>query len=140
MILLDTNVISELVRPAPHPAVLAYVRALAPETAFTAAICEAEISYGLQRLPAGQKREDLASRLATLFASGFQNQVLSFDSLCASHYGAIRAAREAVGRPITVEDAMIAATARAHGATVATRNVDDFEGCGTKVVNPWCAN
>jgi len=139
MILLDTNVISELVRPAPDPAVLAYVRALAPETAFTAAVCEAEINYGLARLPAGRRREDLAARIATLFASGFQNQILPFDSLCASHYGAIRSAREAAGRPITVEDAMIAATACAHGATVATRNVDDFQGCGAEVVDPWLA-
>ncbi len=137
MILLDTHVISELVRPAPHPAVLAYVRALAPETAFTAAICEAEISYGLARLPTGQRRDDLASRLATLFASGFGKQILPFDSLCASHYGAIRAAREAAGRSITVEDAMIAATARAYGAKVATRNVDDFRGCGAGIVDPW---
>ena len=134
MILLDTNVISELVRPSPAPAVLAYVRALVPETAFTAAICEAEICYGVLRL---RRREDLASRIATLFSSGFNNQVLPFDSLCASHYGAIRSAREAAGRPITVEDAMIAATARAHGATVATRNVDDFQGCGTEIVDPW---
>ncbi len=137
MILLDTNVISELVRPAPDPAVLAYVRALAPEIAFTAAVCEAEISYGLARLPVGKRREDLATRIATLFASGFHNQVLAFDSLCARHYGAIRSAREAAGRPITVEDAMVAAIARAHGATVATRNVDDFQGCGADVVDPW---
>ena len=137
MILLDTNVISELVRPAPDPAVLAYVRALAPETAFTAAVCEAEITYGLARLPAGRRREDLATRITALFASGFQNQVLPFDRMCASHYGAIRSAREAAGRPITVEDAMIAATARAHGATVATRNVEDFQGCGADIVDPW---
>ena len=137
MILLDTNVISKLVRPSPNPSVLAYLRALAPETTFTAAICEAEIIYGLARLPTGRRREDLATRIAALFAAGFQNQVLPFDRLCASHYGAIRSAREAAGRPITVEDAMIAATACAHGAAVATRNVDDFEGCGAKMVNPW---
>ncbi len=137
MILLDTNVISELVRPSPNLSVLAYVRALAPETTFTAAVCEAEIIYGLERLPNGRRREDLATRIAALFAAGFHNQVLPFDSLCASHYGAIRSARDAVGRPITVEDAMIVATARAHGATVATRNVNDFEGCGTTIVDPW---
>ncbi len=139
MILLDSHVISELIEPAPDPSVLAYVRAVAPETAFTAAICEAEMCYGQARLPAGQRRADLASRIGTLFASGFPNQALPFDSLCASHYGAIRAAREAAGRPITVEDAMIAATARAHGATVATRNVDDFQGCGAAIVDPWRA-
>jgi predicted nucleic acid-binding protein len=137
VILLDTNVISALVRPSPDRAVLAYIRALAPETAFTAAVCEAELRYGLARLPAGRRRENLATRLTTLFASGFQNQVLPFDSLCARHYGVIRAGREAAGRPITVEDAMIAATARAHGASVATRNVNDFQACGTEIVNPW---
>jgi predicted nucleic acid-binding protein len=137
--LLDSHVIAELIKPAPDRSVLAYVGALAPETGFTAAICEAEICFGLARLPAGQRRADLASRIGTWFASGFPNQVLPFGSLCASHYGAIRAAREAAGSPIAVEDAMIAATAHAHGHTVATRNVDDFQGCGAAIVDPWRA-
>lgn len=137
MILLDTNVISELVRPVPDANVEAYVRAAAPEMTFTTAICLAEIRYGLARMPSGRKRDDLASRINRLFASGFQEQVLPFDSACGAFYGEIRAAREAAGQPVTVEDAMIAAIARAHGATLATRNVGDFANCGIDVVNPW---
>lgn len=137
MILLDTNVISELVRPVPDTGVEAYVRAAAPEVTFTTAICLAEIRYGLARMPSGRRRDDLASRIDRLFASGFQGQVLPFDAACAAPYGEIRAAREAAGKPVTVEDAMIAAIARTHGATLATRNVTDFANCGINVANPW---
>ncbi len=137
MILLDTNVISELVRQAPNPAVLAYLRTLAPSVVFTAAICEAEIHYGLARMPAGRKRDQLTARIDALFATGFPEQVVPFDGACAALYGEIRAGREAAGKPITVEDAMIAATARAHGAALATRNVGDFADCGAMVVDPW---
>lgn len=137
MVLLDTNVISELVRQAPDPAVLAYVRSLAPDAIFTAAVCEAEIRYGLARLPAGRRRDDLTARSNVLVADGFQDRVLPFDSACAALYGEIRASREAAGRPIEVEDAMIAATTRAYGAALATRNGGDFIGCGTTLIDPW---
>jgi toxin FitB len=138
VILLDTNVISELMKVEPTPAVSAYVRGLAPETVFTASICEAEIRHGLARMPKGRKRDDLIARTATFFEVGFPHQVLRFDRVCAALYGEIRHAREAVGKPITVEDAMIAATARAYGVeAIATRNVRDFEGCGVALVDPW---
>lgn len=139
MILLDTNVISELVRQAPDPAVVAYLRTLAPDGVFTAAICEAESRYGLARMPAGHGRDQLVARIDDLFASGFQEQVVPFDGACAAIYGEIRASREAAGKPIAVEDAMVAATARAHGAALATRNIGDFVECGTIIVNPWDA-
>ena len=128
MILLDTNVISELVRQIPNPAVLTYLRTLAPDVVFTAAICEAEIRHGLARMPAGRKRDELAARIDALFTTGFQEQVMPFDGACAALYGEIRASREAAGKPISVEDAMIAATARAYGAALATRNTADFSG------------
>ena len=137
MILLDTNVISELVRPSPDAAVETFLRHQPPETVFTSAVCEAEIRYGLARLPAGRRRDDLAKRIAVFLASGFPNQILPFDSGCAALYGEIRASREAAGKPIAVEDGMIAATARSRGAIVATRNVADFEACGVAIVNPW---
>ena len=95
MILLDTNVISELVKPAPDPAVTAYVNSLPPETVFTAAICVAEIRYGLARMPAGQRRDGLIMRMTTFLALGFQDQILPFDHVCAALYGEIRHAREA---------------------------------------------
>ena len=137
MILLDTNVISELLRPSPEPAVVRFVATQAPESLFTAAICEAEIHYGLARLPAGRRRDDLETRVATFLATGFAARILRFDSACAALYGKIRARREAAGRPISVEDAMIAATARAYGAIIATRNLTDFRECDVDLVNPW---
>lgn len=141
MILLDTNVISELVKAEPASAVLAYVGSLSPETLFTAAICEAEIRYGLARMPPGRKRDDLIGRIDIFFDIGFQDQILPFDRFCAALYGEIRSTREAVGKPIEVEDAMIAATARAYGAeAIATRNLKDFADCGVNIINPWAGS
>ena len=138
MILLDTNVISELVRPAPDQAVTAYVDRLAAESVFTAAVCVAEIRYGLARMPPGARRDDLATRIAAFLASGFPEQILPFDAPCAALYGEIRHQREAAGRPITVEDAMIAATGRAYGVqAIATRNTKDFLECGVPLIDPW---
>ncbi len=139
MILLDTNVISELVKPSPDPAVAAFLRRAVPETVFAAAVCEAEIHYGLARLPAGRRRNDLIDRVTAFFTQAFRDRTLTFDSASAAIYGELRAAREAAGKPILVEDAMIAATARAYGAVVVTRNVADFVGCGVEIVNPWTA-
>jgi predicted nucleic acid-binding protein len=138
MILLDTNVISELVKAAPNRAVIAYVAGLAPEAVFTAAVCEAEIRYGLARMADGRKREQLTTRMAEFFDTGFADQVLQFDRACAAVYGEIRYGREAAGKPITVEDAMIAATARAYGVrAIATRNTKDFADCGVTLIDPW---
>jgi predicted nucleic acid-binding protein len=134
MILLDTDVISELIKAEPHQAVLDYVGSLAPDMIFTAAVCEAEIRYGLARMPPGRKRDDLTARITTFFEAGFENQVLPF----ALFYGEIRNAREASGKPVTIEDAMIAATARAYGVPmIATRNTKDFSNCGVTLINPW---
>jgi hypothetical protein len=136
--LLDTNVISELVRAVPEARVLAYVGNLAPETVFTAAVCLAEIRYGLARLPGGRRRDDLMARITMFFDAGFPEQILPFDALCATFYGEIRQGREAAGRPIAVEDAMIAATARAYGVqAIATRNTKDFLDCGVRLIDPW---
>lgn len=138
MIVLDTNIISELVRVTPNPAVLDYVRGLAPETVFTASVCEAEIRYGVARMPAGRRRDELIKRIAIFLDAGFRDQILPFDRPCAAIYGEIRAAREASGRRISVEDAMIAATARAYGAeAIATRDLEDFADCGVSLVDPW---
>jgi predicted nucleic acid-binding protein len=140
MILVDTNVISELMKAAPNPAVVAYLDGLAPDAVFTAAICEAEIRYGLARMPRGRRRDELIARVVTFFETGFPDQVLRFDRACAALYGDIRHVREAAGKPIAVEDAMIAATARAYGMQViATRNTRDFLDCGVTLINPWSA-
>ena len=137
MILIDTNVISELVRPRPGRAVEVFLLERPQNELFTAAVCVAEVHYGLARIAAGRRRDELATRITAFLAGGFEGRVLPFDAACATLYGTIRAEREARGKPIEVEDAMIAATARAHGATLATRNVTDFEKCGIVVVNPW---
>jgi toxin FitB len=138
VILLDTNVISELVKPQPNQTVVAYVDNLAPETVFTAAICEAEIRYGLARMPHGRRRDDLIARISTFFEIGFPDQILRFDRACAAIYGDIRHTREAAGNPISVEDAMIAATGRAYGVeAVVTRNIKDFTDCGVTLIDPW---
>jgi predicted nucleic acid-binding protein len=95
MILLDTNVISELVKAQPNQAVLDYIGTLPPDEAFTAAICEAEIRYGIARMPGGSRRDELMRRITTFFETGFADQVLPFDRACAAAYGEIRHAREA---------------------------------------------
>jgi hypothetical protein len=138
MILLDTNVVSELARSQPDATVLAYLRRQPQATLFTSSVCEAEIRYGLARLPAGRRRNELANRV-TIFFSGFATRILAFDSAAAGLYGAIRTRREAVGRPISVADAMIAATARAYGLVIATRSGNDFAGCDLRIVDPWSA-
>jgi hypothetical protein len=136
VILLDTNVISELTRNQPDPTVLIYLRRQPQATLFTSAVCEAEVRYGLARMPAGRRRNELARRVTNLF-SGFASRILAFDTTAAAPYGAIRTARAMAGRPIAVLDAMIVATARAYNLAIATRNTDDFVGCGVKVENPW---
>ena len=139
MIRLDTNVISEVVRPSPDPAVLSFPRRHAPETVFTRAVCEAEIRDGLARLPPERRRDDLTSRITSFLASGFQGQILPFDSGCAALYGEIRATSEAAGKPIGSNDLLIAAHAYATGATIVTANTDEFKRMrGLKVQN-WVA-
>ena len=138
MILLDTNVISELVKLEPDAAVATYLDGIAPDSVFTAAVCEAEIRYGLARMPVGRRRDELIERIDTFFELGFRGQVLRFDSSCAALYGEIRHVRESAGKPITVEDAMIAATARAYNvAGIVTRNTRDFVDCGVELIDPW---
>jgi predicted nucleic acid-binding protein len=110
---------------------------LAADSVFTAAVCEAEIRYGLARMPIGRKRDDLIAPITAFFETGVKDHILPFDRTCALLYGEIRHAREASGKPVTVEDAMIAATARAYGVTaVATRNTADFTDCGVKLIDP----
>lgn len=139
MILLDTSVIAELMKAEPNSAVISYIMAQTPETLFTAAICKAEVRYGLALMPAGRKRDNLVARVVTFFETGFRDRILSFDSSCAVFYAEIRHARETAGIPIEVEDAMIAATARTYGAIIATQKTKDFIGCGVAVIDPWRA-
>jgi toxin FitB len=141
MILVDTNVISELFKAEPNAAVALYLERQPAETVFTAAICEAEIRYGVARMPRGRRRDELIARVARFFDAGFQDQVLPFDHACAVLYGELRSAREAAGKPIPAQDAMIAGTALAYGVrAIVTRNTRDFAGCGVKVIDPWTSS
>lgn len=137
MILLDTNVISQLMRPAIAPAVAASLQAHDPETLFLTSLSEAEIRDSIARLPPGRRRETLATNVQTFLAEGFTDRVIAFDSACATAYAAVRTRCESAGLPLSIPDAMTAATTLAHGATVATRNVTDFTQCGIAVANPW---
>lgn len=126
-------------RPARHVSVLMFVNARAPESLFITAICEAELRYGLAKLPLGARRRSLEEALNEFLADGLSGRILPFDSRSAHCYAEIRAAREAGGRPITSADAMIAATARAYGAIIATRDARGFAGCGVDILDPWTA-
>ncbi len=109
-----------------------------PATAlFTTTITEAELFYGIALLPDGKRRRSLASVVSLVFAEDLAGRVLPFDSAAAREYAEIAATRRRAGRPISEADAQIAAIARSRGAAVATRNVEDFAGCGLVVVSPW---
>lgn len=137
MILLDTNVISELMRPAPSAAVENWVGNQPAASLFIAAVTEAELRYGLALLPEGQRQRHLSLQAEAMFVEDFADRILPFDSAAAIAYARIAAGRRQAGRPIAQADAQIAAIAFSRGAIVATRNVADFEDCGIAVLNPW---
>src|SRR4051794_18341305 len=136
MIVVDTNVASELMRPAPDPRVVAWVRSQDGGALYTTAITVAEIGYGVERLPEGARKALLRATAAQVF-SAFAEHVLAFDADAAGLYGAIVGDRERGGTPIDGFDAQMAAICRRHGATLATRNVKDFGQTGVAVVDPW---
>lgn len=137
MIVLDTNVVSELVHRSPDPAVEAWVEGYALEDLFFSAVGEAELRYGAAIMPAGQRRETLASDIESMLRASFENRILPFNSAAARAYAEIAAARRAAGRPVSYPDSQIAAIAHSHGMAVATRNIRDFEGMGIAFINPW---
>jgi predicted nucleic acid-binding protein len=137
MIVLDTNVLSELMRSQPGAAVFAWVAAQPRTALFTTSVNKAEILYGIAMLPEGRWRAALAAAAEAMFIDDFAGRVLPFDEAAAVHYADIVAARRREGRPIEAFDAQIAATARVAGAELATRDVGDFAGCGVALVNPW---
>ncbi len=135
MIVLDTNVWSEPLRERPDPRVLEWIAANAASAVLTT-ITIAELRYGVARLPVGRRRAGLEVAVDEL-VTGTGEGALPFDAPAATEYAALRAHREAAGRPISVEDGMIAGICRASGAAFATRNTSDFEGVGLILVNPW---
>ena len=137
MIVLDTNIVSELMRPDPDVSVVNWVAGQAAPHLFLSTISEAELRYGVEILPAGERRSRLLDEVDGMLQEDFAGRILPFDSAAAQAYALIAAARRAAGRPINHADCQIAAIARCRGASVSTRNVDDFEGSGIEVINPW---
>lgn len=139
MIVLDTNVLSETLRPRPNATVLAWLAAQPVAALFTTTVTRGEILYGVRLLPKGRRRDALHNAVTAVFDEDFANRALPFDSHAADDYADIAAVRKTKGRPISQFDAMIAAIARSRGASLATRNIRDFAGCGIELVDPWTA-
>ena len=137
MVLLDTNVVSELMLDFPNPAILAWMDDQASRELFVTAVTEAEIRTGVAFLPEGARRRGLLDAVERTLGGLFPDRVLPFDSAAARAYADIAAARRAAGRPISQPDCQIAAIALARGMAVATRNVRDFSETGVDVIDPW---
>jgi predicted nucleic acid-binding protein len=137
MIVLDTNVISEPLKPAGDPVVLAWLDQQNIETLFLSAISLAELRYGVATLPDGRRKEGLGAALENRIIALFGSRILSFDAAAAQAYAIIRARAKTAGLAIAPADGYIAATATAHGFMVATRDTGPFEAAGVPVINPW---
>lgn len=137
MIVIDTNVISEVFNPVPSEKVVEWLQRQADGEVFTTAITRGELLFGVQILPQGRRRETLLAGLLRIFQVRFPERVLPYDEAAADAHAEIAAWRRARGRTSSQSDLMIAGIARSRGAELATRNVKDFEDCGIKVIDPW---
>lgn len=135
MILVDTNVLSELTRPTPDPRVVAWLEVNEPALALPT-IALAELRYGIARLPDGRRRSGLLHFWHATCAQ-FRGRIFSFDERAAERYGDVAAGAERAGRRLNIQDGQIAAIALVHGMSVATRNVGHFEAAGVAIMNPW---
>ena len=137
MIILDTNVVSELMRPAPTPAVARWADGLDRSIIFSTSISTYEIEYGIARLPASQKKDFLVATWAAVLADYIGDRILSLDRPSALRAAHIRAQQLAAGENCDICDVFISGIASHHGAAVATRNVHHFINAGLNVINPW---
>ncbi len=137
MIVLDTNALSELMRPKPAEGVLSWFATQANVSLFTTTVTQAEILFGLALLPEGRRRNNLQVAAKQMFEEDFAGRVLPFDDAAAQEFALIAAGRRLLGRPMEAFDAQIAAIARSRGAAVATRSVMDFQECGVVIIDPW---
>ncbi len=137
MIILDTNVVSELMRRTLTPAVLRSLSQYSADQLYSTSISLAEILYGVELLPAGKRKSELLAGAEKLFRSVLGGRIIPFDERAAEAFSRIAARRRSRGRPISELDAQIAAIVSVHDATLATRNTADFQGCGIRVLNPW---
>lgn len=136
MIVLDTNVVSEAMRPQPSPVVVAWLNAQAAETLYLSSVTLAELLFGIGALPAGVKKDRLAQALDRLLAL-FPGRVLPFDQDAARRYADMAVVARALGRPLPVADGYLAATAATRGFAVATRNIQHFGDTGVDLIDPW---
>jgi len=137
MIVLDTNVVSEWMRPVPSDAVIEWMARQIPTGLYLSTITEAELRFGVELLPVGRRRDRLLAAIEATLRDDFAGRILPFDRAAAQAYASIAASRRMAGRPVKESDCQIAAIAYSVGAAVATRNVRDFEDCGVNVINPW---
>jgi predicted nucleic acid-binding protein len=139
VIILDTNILSELMRPSPSAKVSSWIASHPARSLYVTSITQAEVFHGVLLLPAGRRRTALEAAAKAMFETEFAGRVLSFGGDAALPYAQIAVERRKAGRPISHFDAQIAAIAALTGATLATRNVEDFERCGVDLVDPWTA-
>lgn len=137
MILLDTNVVSETMRPIPDRHVIEWLNRNESSSLFISTITIAEINYGLALLESGQRRTDLEGRFRRFISEGFDQRVVGFDRSAADEYGKMMAGRRIMGRPLSSLDGQIGAICRVRGFALATRNERDFEACGIEIINPF---
>jgi toxin FitB len=136
-IVIDTNVLSELMKPLPSARVVRWMNERPVSRLFTTTITMPEVLYGVEILPVGKRRIALHHAVETMFGNRFAGRILSFDVDAAHAYAEISAKRRKLGRRIGEMDAQIAAIARSHGAAIATRDIDDFQDCGVQLIDPW---
>jgi toxin FitB len=139
MILLDTNIVSEVMKTQPAEMVVAWLNGQDSEMLYVSAITIGEIAYGLRVLPDGRRRSGLKERFERFIALAFDQRVLAYDESAARVYGELMGERKELGQPMSSSDGQIAAIARLHHLAIATRNVPDFETCGIDVVNPFAS-
>ncbi len=140
MIILDTNVVSEPLKPNPNANVVRWLSGQAPQTLFLSVITQAELLVGFEKMPAGRRREALGLALNNQIIALFEGRILAFDSACATPFAKLLVAANAQGNSISFPDAAIGAIAISKGYQLATRNVRDFIGSGVKTIDPWIAS
>ena len=139
MIILDTNVLSELMRPRPDPYVQQWIEEQKSINLFTTSVTKAEVLYGIELLSPGKRRDGLLAAAEKMFSVLLSQRILGFESDSAPHFAVIAVHRRSKGRPMTDLDAQIAAIALTHKAPLATHNLADFEDCGIELIDPWQA-
>ena len=137
MIVLDTNIVSEVMKVSPSKWVIEWLNAQESSSLFLSTVTIGEIEFGLRVLPDGQRRRSLKERFEQFVSQAFTQRVLDYDESAARTYGEVMGYRRELGRPLSVPDGQIASIARTHGFAVATRNVSDFEECEIELINPF---